>query len=255
MNPFIFRYNNFLFGTISATDTASGYDVNNIIDYRPYTYWVAASAGTKYITLDGSGNYPGDTLGIAGHNLGTASAKLTVEFYNIGTTTWEVILDEFTVTSDKPIIKKFPSSKTAYDWRLKIVTASIAPRIGVMQISGRTEFPYPPNAPLTHKQLTPLFDSYESESGYLLGVNHKFTRLQLSHSWSNLSATFIDSTYLPMWEAHLAKGYPFFYAVDLDNAPNEVYYVRIADGDVYAPDKSIKDYYNTLNLNMVGVYE
>lgn len=253
MNPFILRYNNFLFGNITATDTASGYDINNIRDWRDYTYWVAASHGTKYITLDGSGNYKGNTLGIAGHNLGTAAAKVTIDYYKESTGTWETALSEFDVTSDKPLVKTF-TEQEAYDWRIKIVTASIAPRIGVLMLSQRTEFPSAPEAPLVNKSLTPLSEAYESESGYLLGIDHKYTKLEINHTYKLLTATFVDSTFLPMWEAHLKLGYPFFYAVDLVNSPLEAWWVRMKKDFVLAPDKTIKDYYESLSLGFEGVY-
>ena len=49
-NPIILYDNRFADGALSATDTESGYDVNNIKDLRAHTFWKAASPGTKYIT-------------------------------------------------------------------------------------------------------------------------------------------------------------------------------------------------------------
>src|SRR5512146_974411 len=49
----IILYDNLLtYATPTATDTATGYDVLSIRDYRAYTTWKAASAGLKYITVD-----------------------------------------------------------------------------------------------------------------------------------------------------------------------------------------------------------
>ena len=50
--PILLFDNVFEDGTPTATDTASGYDVLNLIDWRNYTYWKAASAGTKHLTVD-----------------------------------------------------------------------------------------------------------------------------------------------------------------------------------------------------------
>lgn len=50
MNPVILYKNTFESGKLIATDTASGFDVDNIADLNPDTFWKAASYGTKYIT-------------------------------------------------------------------------------------------------------------------------------------------------------------------------------------------------------------
>jgi hypothetical protein len=50
LNPVILYDNRFEDGALSATDTAAGFDVNNIKDLRPHSFWKAASYGTKYIT-------------------------------------------------------------------------------------------------------------------------------------------------------------------------------------------------------------
>lgn len=49
--PCILHDNRFLDGTPTASDTATGYDVLNIRDLRPFTWWQGAAAGTEYITV------------------------------------------------------------------------------------------------------------------------------------------------------------------------------------------------------------
>ena len=49
-NPIILYDNRFEDGDLSATNTAAGYDVNNIKDLRTHTFWKANAAGTLYIT-------------------------------------------------------------------------------------------------------------------------------------------------------------------------------------------------------------
>ena len=50
MNPIILYDNRFLDGALTATDTASGFHVDNIKDRNADTFWKAASYGAKYIT-------------------------------------------------------------------------------------------------------------------------------------------------------------------------------------------------------------
>ena len=50
--PILFFDTVYTRGVVSATDTAADFDVDNIFDYRTYKFWKAASAGTKYLTVD-----------------------------------------------------------------------------------------------------------------------------------------------------------------------------------------------------------
>jgi hypothetical protein len=67
--------------SLTATDTDADpqYDVANIIDYRQGTFWKAASLGTKIIEADMGSAVPVDSLFIISHNLGSASATVSVE--------------------------------------------------------------------------------------------------------------------------------------------------------------------------------
>ena len=68
--------------TLAVTDTDSDikFDINNIIDYRPNTLWKAASAGTKYITIDMAAARDVNALGVIGHNLASADADVSLEY-------------------------------------------------------------------------------------------------------------------------------------------------------------------------------
>ena len=103
--PLILHDNLFLLGTPTATDTASGYSILNILDRRAYTLWKAASYGTKYITIDCATAQSANAVAIAGHNLHTADAIIKVQSSS-DNTNWTTRHVNFKVSSDKPFLRK-----------------------------------------------------------------------------------------------------------------------------------------------------
>jgi len=170
MNPVILYDNRFADGALSATDTESGYDVNNIKDLRAHTFWKAAAPGTKYITVNCGTPLPADALAIVGHNLSSCAAIISVEASEDGIT-WREWLIEFTVSNDKAFLKIFTSDwalspwgefawgeLSAEYWRIKIVTTSQAPFIAVALLGMRMEFPFRPAAPDDPADIVPEID-------------------------------------------------------------------------------------------------
>src|SRR3989304_9543482 len=79
MEPIILADNRFLDGTPTATDTATGYNVLFIRDYKTFTSWKAASVGTKYLTVDCATAKSADCIAFVGDNFGTGAAQISVE--------------------------------------------------------------------------------------------------------------------------------------------------------------------------------
>lgn len=83
--PKILHDNIFASGvTATDTDSDSQYSIDNIYDLRTYTYWLGASAGVKYFTMDAGAAVDVDSLGIISHNLGTAEASIVIESSTTG---------------------------------------------------------------------------------------------------------------------------------------------------------------------------
>ncbi|MFA5354963.1 MAG: hypothetical protein WC291_12095, partial [Thermodesulfovibrionales bacterium] len=144
--PTILSDNRFLDGIPTPTNTAAGYDVLNIRDYRTYTAWRAASAGTRYITVDCGTAKSADCLGIISHNLATAACTVSVQS-SPDNSTWTTRLTGFVPSTDKAVFKTFTSYSARY-WRIKLVTASVAPQLAVVMLGVRLTFPYPADAPM-----------------------------------------------------------------------------------------------------------
>ncbi|MBA7559888.1 hypothetical protein ES708_01506 [subsurface metagenome] len=239
--------------TLSATDTAAGYDVDNITDLRPYTLHVFNAAGTKYITADYGPDVSADCLAIAGHNLGTAGATVSVEYSsdNFSADTNEALAG-FQPSDDLALMKGFTSAEAPY-WRIKIVTAAVAAQIGVALLGEILTFERWPQSRFDPDALKIVASSETSKAGNMLGATLQYVTRNISLSFANITPTWIANTFKPAWDAHLELLKPFFFAWDITNHATEVYFVRI-------PEKfSLKMPYNpvrrSLTLTLTGVKE
>ncbi len=247
MNPVILSDNRFADATPTATGTATGYDPANIADRRPYTLWVAPAVGTHDITVQASG--AANAFAIAGHNLKTAGATVTLQSSDDGTT-WT---DRASVTpaSDDPLLIAFASVTAAWGWRLHIVTTAAAAQIGVAMVGTRLEFPFPPEAPFVPERVTPVTEQTISKAGHLLGVVERYQKVAIDPAWKNLDRTWVEQTLRPWWDAVAARRLPFFWAYDLDAYPDLVHYVRHT-GDWRAPI-SVGSLVDQVALKLEGV--
>lgn len=254
-NPIILYDSRFNDGTPSATDTESGYDVLNIKDLRPYTFWKAANAGTKYITIDCSSVKSVDALGIISHNLKTANASVSVESSNdnfVANITER--LASFTPSSDKAFLKLFTSASDRY-WRIKIVTALVVPYLGVALLGQRLTFPFSTDTPYRPFPESIKRQSSRGKTGHILGVVNEYYPLKFNSSFSNFERAWVFGDYLTFWKDHGKKGKPFFWAWDLDTFPNDVFFVAVEDDAQFDAELSILQYVDRFSLSMTGISE
>lgn len=253
MNPAILADNRFLEGTPTATDTATGYDALFIRDLKTFTSWKAAAGGTKYLTVDCESGKAADTLAIAKHNLGTAGALVSVESSDNGTA-WTERLAAFQPSDDTPLMKTFVSATARY-WRVKIVTASVAPQIAVCMLGVRITFPYPPVAPLVPVSVKIEAESARSKTGQLLGTVVRFKPLTIEPEWADIPRDWLEANIAPFWFGYASNLLPFFWAWDLDAYPGEVHFVKLQDEAAYDPSVSVLSRYDRFRLPMEGIKE
>ena len=251
--PIILYDNRLTDGTLVATDTETGYDVLNLIDLRPYTFWKAASHGTKYITVDCGAAKSADCLAIIGHNLYTAGATVSIES-SPDNSSWTVRLAGFTPTSDKAVLKTFTSASAQY-WRIKIVTAAVAAYMAVALLGVKIQFEYPPETPYTPYAETAAADVERSKNGHILGVSTYNPVLNLQAQFGLVSRTWLDAYYIPFWQNHARLFKPFFFVWDLDTYSADVFFVSIGDDASLETPFSVLTNTDVLSLKMRGVRE
>jgi hypothetical protein len=238
---------------LTATDTALGYDIQYIKDYRTYTFWRAANAGTKYITVDCGSNKSADTLAVISHNLQVANATVSVES-SLNNVTWTERLAGFTPQSNKAFLKTFTSASARY-WRLKIVTSSIAPQLAVVMLGNRLTFPFPPDTPFVVYSEGVEAETARSKAGHILGSVINYKTIEISVRFSNLTRSWVLNTFKPFWDNHASDLKPFFWAWDIDVYPDLIFYVSVTDGMKYKMPVSVIQFVDSIELEMQGIKE
>ena len=254
MKTIFMTTNAFEFGTLSATGTASGYDVNNILDRRPFTKWRAAADGTNYINIDHGGPAYGTSgCAIFGHNFHTVNAVVTLEYYDLGVT-WRSA-GTFNTTKNGATSLSFPVQAYGTQWRIKIVTSgSLIPEFAVAILSEITEFPMPPDSPHADFIEKGIKERGNSKTNNLLGVVNRGKTNDFNLKFTLLTRTWVDAYIRDWWWPSFGiTGLPFAYIPDYNYDPEEVYLVRCSDDYAYQTPKSMGTYYDSIEFSLVGL--
>lgn len=208
------------------------------------------------------------------HTGGGASEFLTVSAtINAAATQWDIyglIQGAVTVTAyfDDFIIKEAstvavtdfsdaiqPQSNAKQYWRLKLTAGSAAPQVAVALIGDKLQFPYPPERAYTPYAESVVAETVTGKKGHPLGTVIRYKPRKITVRFTDILRSFVSNTYAPFWDGHASDLKPFFYAEDLDNFPENVFYVKVPDDEVYRTPVSISSRVDELTLNMEGVRE
>ena len=251
-------YDNVFGSGLTATDTeATGdYSIDYIHDLRPYTFWKAASSGTKYITMDAGAAVAVDALAIFSHNLGTASATVSLESSTTGAWAGEEVeqIAGFVPTTDLVIFKTFTQA-TVRHWRIKIVTGAIAAEVGVAMIGEALDFPVYPDSPFIPKVESVNVTAEISKGGHLLGVTSRYTPLSFDVNLTYPQMSWVDGDFKTFWENHGRQVKPFFWAPNLTEWADRVYFVRFPANFSLAVPQSDTTNADSLRLKFEGIAE
>jgi len=255
MNPVIL-YNNILDNaTLTPCSTAPNFDVNYLTDLKDYTYWVPADLTSPcYITADCGSAQSADTLGIVSINLDTTGAQISLECSSDNFNTDIVTALSAFSPSSKVILKTFTPQTKQY-WRLKIEGFSSAPFIAILMIGTRLELPYPPDAPYYLIDESVKVESNRSKRGHILGSIIQYKSYDIKCRVSLLDRSWVMNTFKPFWEAHGSDMKPFFFAWDLDNFPDIVYWAKFKDRAKFRVPLRINPYVESLDLEMEAIRE
>jgi len=249
--PIILCENRFLDGALTASATGDG-NVLNLIDYRTFSHWKGVDLTTVYIKVVGSVSKTANSLGISGHNFGSAGATVSLECsdddFNVDTT---VALAGFVPPNDKPIFKKF-DQKSKRDWRLKLTGMTEIPEFTILHAGDYFIFPKFPHgsefAPIEEEGVDEGVDSAE---GHTIGVTISNIKITSSLSMKKVDPSWYEDTFKPLYDSHIRLYKPFFYAWDIINHPKDVYYMSMKRGSKHkAP---FDPYRRSFKLDMVGV--
>jgi hypothetical protein len=211
-----------------ATINAPGEGMDNLRDYRTYTFWRGSSLEKKgkktsgqILEIDCGISRTADTLAIISHNLGGAQISL----WRQQGEKWVESLAPFSPTINKAFLKIFPPAQSSR-WDLRIIPGEEPPRIAVLMLGSRLNFerypqPFDPFPEELHAE------SAVSVKGHLLASALQNITSKIHVEWRYLSDRWIREAFQPAWDKHLALLKPFFWAWDIEGHPDEVNYVRI----------------------------
>ena len=219
------------YGVAAITSEATGYLKANLYDYRQFTTWRSTSTATQNIDIDMGAALAtaADGLFIAGHNLGSKTATLTLTStassdYTSGAAT--LLTKAF--TSDDPYYTDITSSTSRY-WRAAITSIdSNYAEIGELWISPKYTFPVLPTdgwKPFPQRGRGRVL---RSVGGNLLGSATQARDLSWQSSLRYVTQTQAE-TYRDFFQQHAYKLLPFVFVPDNTNYAGKAELVTLPD--------------------------
>ena len=227
--PKIYYDNRLKDATPAASTTAAGYSVLNIYDWRPYTWW-KPTALPATITVNCGSSKAADFFAVYGHTLGTSGCTIECRRSTDNFSANDVLVATKTPTTDDPFVMEFASVSSQY-WRLRITGGATMPSLAIGVIGAAFTFPRKLNAGLDPIGRQIVGISNVSEKGRPLGKVIDYEAWTKTLSWSGIDWTWLRSTWLPAWKAHL-RANPYIFAWDITDHADEIFLVQ--SGDAWA---------------------
>lgn len=206
-----------------ASSTAVGFDVLNLIDWRPYTWWQPAAMPATVTTDCGSAKAADYAL-IYNHNLGSkgASVEIRGSTDNFGASD-VLVAGPSSPATDLPLLLTFNSASFRY-WRVK-VTGVNAPSIAIAAIGAALTSPVYIEGDFAPIDRIIDGQTNKSENGHPLGKIVNFESWQVDLTLPNVPWSWARSSFLPAWKSNL-RGMPFGFIWDSDLFPEDVHLVQ-----------------------------
>ena len=230
----------------AASTTATGFDVLNLLDWRPYTEW-QPTALPATVTVDSGAAASVDYWGVWGHDLNTQGATIELRKSSDNFGGNNVLVDSLTPSSDAPFMREVSTADEQY-WRLRI-TGTTMPTLGIAAIGSTLEIPKGLREGFDPRGRTPKGMFNKSVAGMPLGRTIQHEEWSQSLIFPDITWSWIRSAWEPAWDAHLS-GEPFVFAWDITGHATELVLVTVKDG-FKTPHRigSLTD----LSFNLVGL--
>jgi hypothetical protein len=191
---------------IATTTEESDFPATNLANPSTSLKWRATDTATVYITVTAASETV-DYFCVARHNFSSIGATLTLE-----TSGAVVIVADFTVPNDGPLIIRFPTQTLSSGIRLKIANATDQPEaayVSLGQVLVLQRKVYVGHEPITMSRVTnavsALSESGEYQGRFILG-QHSASEIAIQ----NLTPSYVRSYLDPFLEDALTN--PFFFA-------------------------------------------
>jgi len=219
-------------GTPVASSTATGFNVLNVRDMRPYTFWKPSTfASAQTITVDCGSAKAADYAAIYAHDMFSRGVTVQVRGSTDNFSASDVLVASSTPTSNLPVVLTFTAVSYRY-WRLRF-SGSAAPTIGIALVGTALGLPRRHSLGFDPIGRSVKAQTNRSVAGWPLGRVVSFEEWRQQISIDVVTWTFLRNAWLPAWKAWL-RAEPFLYAWDTVTRPGETVLAQM-DGDFSAP--------------------
>jgi len=209
-----------------ASSTAAGdFNVLNLRDWRPYTWW-KPSAMPATVTVDCGSAKAADYALIYGHDLFTQGATVEIRGSTDNFSASDVLVATSTPGSNDPKLLTFSSQSFRY-WRLRF-TGSTAPSIAIGVIGAALEAPVYFEGSFSPIDRKVQGQTNRNENGHPLGRAVLFESWEARIRLPNVAWSWARDTFMPAWKTHL-RGSPFGFIWESDLYPGDVRLVQAGD--------------------------
>ncbi len=176
-----------------------------------------------------------DTIGIANHNLWGANATVSVESTDsdkeiIGALGWVEQLAGFTPSSSRLILKEFTAVGSAERaWRVKIVTANLAPFMGDVKLGAKMEFPRWVQGPFGPRPRKVEGEVAANDAGQFIQRTVIRKEAEVTLQFNKLTKSFVWDTLAPAFDNYLISG-SFYFTWDIDQHEDQKMICYLPDG-------------------------
>lgn len=216
-----------------ASSTAAGFDVLNLRDARPYTFW-KPSAMPATVTVDCGSSKAADYLAVYGHDLFTRGCTIEVRKSTDNFGANDVLVDTHTPGDDKPITRLFNSTSSRY-WRIRVLTGT-APTLAIAMLGNRLEVPSGTRTGIDPIGRAIRAQYNRSNAGHPLGKVIQFREWKETLFFELVSWTWARTTWQAAAEAWL-ESEPWLFAWNADTYPKETWLVSM-EGQWSTPHRS-----------------
>lgn len=180
-----------------------------------------------------------DTVGMANHNLWDANASVSIESSvadeeDIGAT-WVERLAAFTPEDKKLVLKQFTAVGTPQRaWRVKIVTANLAPYMGDLKLGARLAFPNWTQGPFGPRPRKVEGEVAANDAGQFIQRIVIRKEAEVTLTFRRLTRSFVWDTLAPAFDDHLISG-TFYMSWDIDEHEDQKVIAYMPDGASFDP--------------------
>jgi hypothetical protein len=220
--------------TLTASNEATGFEVENCVDKLTSTWWKPGTTGSQSFVAELATSQTVNSVGIIGHNLGTEGATIAIQYSTASPQSWTSL---FTITpsDDNSIFRYDATGASAADWRILITNCTAATLIGVVAIGEAMTMPGTmptPFSPVKYNRNNEILNSV-TEGGQFTGRSVISEGYEIDIDQNLVTPAWVDANYDALMDR--IEVAPFFFVADYqaDASP-------IVDNSAYCWIESVK---------------